>query len=113
MARNTLGLACSSVSGICVSVNASFGELCFVKTVAKKTGVAVAGQFTRMLWEYLVSRENVSNTDSKFLLGTHSFSREKVVKNYGYGTDNICISTPVPLECQIDQDLKLLIKFIY
>lgn len=60
MARNTLGLACSWVSGICISVNASSGELCFVKTVAKKTGVAVAGQFTRMLWEYLVSRENIS-----------------------------------------------------
>lgn len=36
MARNTLGLACSWVSGICISVNASSGELCFVKTVAKK-----------------------------------------------------------------------------
>ena len=66
MARNTLGLACSLVSGICIPVNASFGELCFVETVKKKTGVVVAGQFTRMLWDYLAFREKTSTLVPNF-----------------------------------------------
>jgi len=44
-------------------VNASFGQLCFVETVKKKkNGVVVAGQFKRILSDYLGSRENISKT---------------------------------------------------